>query len=324
MKGKLKVGQVLKNYKDLCDKLGLEIKGGNSKIAQMKEIERYYEFERQKYKYIVKKEHLEPLQKVDGRTNNGRNTNIYDDLMDRLIINTLIDYDGYIEESYTGLVFTLDLFTKEYEKLYKATYKRYSELHNLGVGVTKEYQQHIYNKVKNCIETSLKRLERNEIVEFDIKILIRDKNFNKSLATTIEQLQIKKATSKIYKNKGWDYHKLIVPENNRVFKRTVSKEIGINNYWNVYCIRLLNQNTIKTDENKEELIKRLANVVNKSVRNKIYKNNEGREYKPYLYSKYSLDIIKLAKLMWNLPETQLLSTNKDNNSYNDLDSCIPF
>ena len=36
----LKNGQVFKNYKELCGFMGWEIKSGNAKIAQFKELDR--------------------------------------------------------------------------------------------------------------------------------------------------------------------------------------------------------------------------------------------------------------------------------------------
>ena len=51
----LKEGMVVKNYRKLCNLLGEKIKGGDSKKAQLKDWEEYFEYEREGYKYIITK-----------------------------------------------------------------------------------------------------------------------------------------------------------------------------------------------------------------------------------------------------------------------------
>jgi hypothetical protein len=65
---KLYVGQVFKNYKELCLVLDIEIKAGmNSKESQFKELSRHCEFEKVGHKIIIKKKYDTPLPKVDRR-----------------------------------------------------------------------------------------------------------------------------------------------------------------------------------------------------------------------------------------------------------------
>lgn len=62
------VGQVVKNYKELCALLGEEIlKGGSSRTAQLKEFARYFKWERDGQKYIITDIYDTPLPKKDGR-----------------------------------------------------------------------------------------------------------------------------------------------------------------------------------------------------------------------------------------------------------------
>lgn len=55
------VGQVLKNYKELCKALGITEKKSGSKAYQLKEIERYIEYHKQGNKFIITKIYDEPL-----------------------------------------------------------------------------------------------------------------------------------------------------------------------------------------------------------------------------------------------------------------------
>jgi hypothetical protein len=51
----LKVGMKFKNYKELCETLGEKTKSGASKRSQVDKWEDYFEFKRQKFKYIITK-----------------------------------------------------------------------------------------------------------------------------------------------------------------------------------------------------------------------------------------------------------------------------
>ena len=150
---KLSEGQIFKNYRELCSELGLEVLDGNSKISQMKEIERHIKLRKDRYKLIIEEIYAEPLPKEDGRVNNGRNISNtkYDELMDAIIINLLINNGGEIEESYTYLMNNyLKFFTSEYKKLYNVGYKRYSEINNMSKGLVMTYQQKMYKVVNGC------------------------------------------------------------------------------------------------------------------------------------------------------------------------------
>lgn len=63
----LYVGQVFKNYKELCSVLGLKTTTGKSKQLQIKEIDRFMELKRDGQKYIISKIYETPKEKVDKR-----------------------------------------------------------------------------------------------------------------------------------------------------------------------------------------------------------------------------------------------------------------
>ena len=64
----LEVGQVVKNYEELCDILGLKRTTGAAKQRQMSWIEDYVSYEKDGYKFIINEissEEVVPL--ADGR-----------------------------------------------------------------------------------------------------------------------------------------------------------------------------------------------------------------------------------------------------------------
>ena len=57
---KLKVGMKLNSYKDLCSILGVKISGGNAKNKQMQEFKKYFDWEKDKYAFIITKIYNKP------------------------------------------------------------------------------------------------------------------------------------------------------------------------------------------------------------------------------------------------------------------------
>lgn len=69
----LSAGLVISNYKSLCNIVGENVKTGKSKILQLKDFERYFSYERNGNKYIIKEVYEMPKDKTDNRINGNHN-----------------------------------------------------------------------------------------------------------------------------------------------------------------------------------------------------------------------------------------------------------
>lgn len=301
--GILDLGQEIKNYRELCSLLNLDVKDGNSKIAQMKEIARFYKLRQIKYGFIVEEVYSNPLPKEDGRVNNGGHigNSKYDDLMDRVIINLLIDYGGLIEDSFSEIMSMMCFFTDKYVGLNKSGHKSFSKINNIGSGVTLTYQQKLNNIAKYCFESSLNRLSRQGVIHYEKRILVRNNRFEEYLADRELEALISLTEKQVYEEMGIKYYNRILMEVNRKFKNKVANKLEIMSYWNVYCFELVDKKMDYVEEDRGELIKRLVESVITSVKNHKMKKDED-EFKPYSYKKYQSQIDKLTRLIWNLPE----------------------
>jgi len=65
----LEVGQIHKNYKELCIVLGEEVKSGNSKDRQLVNWKRYFDWKKEGVKFTISKIYNKPLEKIDNRRN---------------------------------------------------------------------------------------------------------------------------------------------------------------------------------------------------------------------------------------------------------------
>lgn len=299
----ISVGQVVKNYKVMCSLLGDEVKNGSrSKGFQFKKWKRYFDWENEGHKFIITKIYDEPLPKEDGRINNGGNNTKYEDLMDRLIINLLVDYER-IDASYSSLMNDyFDFFTNEYKKLYSVGYKRYAEINNLGDGFVGEYQQKMGAVIRTCLMTSLNRLKNNNIIDFELNTIILDRNFEQDFADDKMLEKIKEYEDKVHDELGTTHFKTI--QNPRIYKQfneKVCEYLDITNYWKVYSFELIDKNTEKVEEDSDELVKRFIKSTIENVKNKENDYGWGK-FKPFSYPKYEPQIDKLTRLIWKLPE----------------------
>lgn len=64
---KLKVGNVYKNYRHLCNILGIEPKTSNSKLAHLKEWNRYFSYKKDGNKFIITELYNSPKEKKENR-----------------------------------------------------------------------------------------------------------------------------------------------------------------------------------------------------------------------------------------------------------------
>lgn len=71
----LKVGMILKNYKELCSVLEIEPtkKANNQRLSQFKELDRYCKYHKEGHKIIIDVIFKEVKEKVDKRTNGNNN-----------------------------------------------------------------------------------------------------------------------------------------------------------------------------------------------------------------------------------------------------------
>jgi len=86
----LKKGMIIANYKKLCELLGENVKTGTSKIAQLKEMNRYFEYHKSGNKYIIDEIYVEVLDKVDARKETKGNNNVYGKYIEQLVLDLLV------------------------------------------------------------------------------------------------------------------------------------------------------------------------------------------------------------------------------------------
>lgn len=193
---KLYVGMVIKNYKELCMLLEIEVLTSNSKKAQLKEIERYVLLEKIGHKFIVKEIYKDIKPKIENR--GGANNNIdYIKHIEVLILDMLFnDYNlkkGEIFLSKNKLLLGLQMININYAYCKDRIPKLSTHLN-----IKKILIEEFYNKTEGMlignIEKALNNLRMKSLAMWSKETAICKINSGLKLNEIEEDVKINKNT----------------------------------------------------------------------------------------------------------------------------------
>lgn len=164
----LKINDAFKNYKELCAYLGEEPKKANSKVAQIKEWERYFSFRKEGQKIIITEVFDTPQEKIDNR--GGNNNKNVKPMMDYLMSEFNTEYiDEYFTISNWSTI-VLHLMNKEVcDKTYRdddEVFQFCGENNILDPKLFRDYVGTVKFVTKNLITTAFRGLQKRGLLEY--------------------------------------------------------------------------------------------------------------------------------------------------------------
>ena len=184
----LKINDTFKNYKELCAYLGEEPKKANSKVAQLKEWERYFSFRKEGQKIIITEVFDTPKDKVDNR--GGNNNKNVKPMMDYLM--SEFNADEYLNQYFTisnWSTLILHLLSKDVcDMTYRDddTVFEYCGQHNiLDPKLFREYVGTVKCVTKNLITTAFRGLQKQGHLKYTegYKFRYQGEKYDKMVAT---------------------------------------------------------------------------------------------------------------------------------------------
>ena len=254
-------GMVIKNYKELCSLLEIEVFGGNQKKSQMKDLETYCKFHKEGQKIIIDEIYAVQKEKVDNRENGA-----YDE-MKSLILSILL-LDDYEDNRAILPIGTLLNAIGAVSRNYSATHQYQqstSEYLNMDVAYVNDFYDTTHKNLQRTLERKLNKLQDGSFIFWGKTVMICKNNvsvkFNKlgeyeldengnvvstvhkdyRLATTEEKEIILETERKYLDEFGYDdiedvYNHCRSKEFYGKVERDLRRKYNINHYFKAYDI----------------------------------------------------------------------------------------
>ena len=281
---KLSVGQTFKNFNDLCNVLGEDAKRGTSRISQINEYKRFFDFEpieKGKHPIIIKEIYDIPGAILDGRSN-GANVK-YSKNIEMVLLN-------YIRNN--GINNTIICYRSELLLLLAIVNNYYSddgydnELIDDKVVSRKQIDdwKNIANQVIDKILLSaLSSMQKRELIKYKIELIYRYDNTD-HIATSDEELYYEKVKKQELIKLGQKYNKVfkslfeIYPKYSQEFYKMLNKRIfelkgwtNIRQHFNILVIASYDFDGF-TDDMIQQCKNEINQDVSKAINNKIMKS----------------------------------------------------
>lgn len=170
----LSKGVIAKNYNDMCRLLGCKpCKGhGSDRDCQIKNWQRYFNFEKSGHKFIVTEIYDTPLPVLDGRKTKEGKYNKYIELL--LIKYLLTRKENHSDITKRELYSVLGMVNQNYGMLnYDDNYKGLQkELGKMTIFNLRQFHQRVENKLSKMLFTALESMMKRHIITYEKKFII--------------------------------------------------------------------------------------------------------------------------------------------------------
>jgi hypothetical protein len=173
-------GMIVKNYKELCNLLGEEPTTGTAKIAQLKRWARYFDYEKNGHKFIIKEIYASPLPE------DFSNNDVYSKYI-QTILAKYLKRNGCGEFTMTQLLRLCGFVNENWNDV--TMLDKYTDVQNISYAKAMYYYNqlycHVYSYCTRAIIRCLDRLSSRSFLEWNKVLYIQIGN-EKRLATQKE------------------------------------------------------------------------------------------------------------------------------------------
>ncbi|WP_194190363.1 hypothetical protein [Clostridium chrysemydis] len=161
----LKEGQVIKNYKELCNILGKETKVGKSKQLQIKDFDRYFKYKKEGNKFIIEEIYQIAKEKVDKRL-----IGVYTEDLERIILRMckkMNENENYskIELSVSGMLMQLNMINANYN-IGRYHMSKLSNYTRIPIDTVRDFYNNTSNNLRYAVERVLKQLQDRCLIKW--------------------------------------------------------------------------------------------------------------------------------------------------------------
>lgn len=154
----LQPNHTYKNYKQLCEVLEIPVKAGNSRKAQLKEMERYFKYDKKGHSFIITHIYEIPLPENNNKTK-------YITTIQKLILDKVVQFgnNGHLFISKSELLKELQMINQNY------AYAKYKQLRlaqhmNITLEEVEDFYTTSDDLLKRNIEAALNSLRNQSLI----------------------------------------------------------------------------------------------------------------------------------------------------------------
>lgn len=286
-KEKLVAGTVFKNYKDMCTEMDIEVKAGNSKKAQLKELERYCYLDKDGYKIRIK-EVYDVVKEKDNNYIGNTNRDVYGDIIKLLLLDYLTECRDNIVINRNNLYAKLGMTNRNYSTC-KANYQSLADY----IGINIRYVYDFYNindgNFKGIVDRTLNNLQDQRLIIYEaiIKVKHKDEQSTRRIFSH-ERDYLIQVEKEVLDELGYSsISKIRISSDWRSFRKRVTdklrSDIGIQYYYFAYDISINHKyirsesinlkETILHSFNREENLSKMNQIVMNNIDNNTNRRN---------------------------------------------------
>lgn len=302
---KLFIGMVVKNYKELCQLLGVGVKTGKSRQLQEKEFLRFFDYEKMQHsnEYIILDVYPEPLPTGSKGYRNTLFVNQLKILILRELLQVQENDEGNIVcyTTYARLIKTLGIiseyFYQELSKFFVAKFPEWfmkdTDLEHFKWNY-EMFKRVSIRKVKGAIEYALNALMKDDLIWFStynqIGIKTDDGTILFRKATTAEEIYIISVKKEVSNAMGYSNSRTASLYAQEKFNRLLSQRFMTDKGWDVVYYQ------IEIGTKKETLRKHINEYTSLPMPKSIYEltADEVTEYRQTFNSNLSNSLIEQA------------------------------
>lgn len=305
LEGKVKEGDCIKNYKELCKILDLPVLGGCSKTSQLKELKRFLDYEKDGQKFIITEIYDTPSKKDDKRIEG--NNSIYIKFIEIILLNYLSGKEeNKCKHTSKELWELLGMVNKHYKKI---DYEYLKENDNrITTFELDNFYLRTNQKLKKILFSALNNLHNRCILNFYKETVIVSNN-EEIVATKEQELEITKIKKIILNELGLEsMFQIYIKHKTKKFYNLLNQKLNSMFGWQYIFERLeihYSNNLVKNEIPKLEynLKKQLNQNIINSLNNELKKETERQKakYENNLSTfNFSEDHINIQQVLINL------------------------
>lgn len=194
---KIGTGQVIKNYKELCNILEIKVCSGNSKISQLEQLKEFVDYHKEGNKFVIDNIKHTEGRFIDRRTL-GNTCKTAIEIGDVILHLLLEEYRGeQLLITSTELLYRLLLITDEYKQFLFET-EKYQRNTGIDFKYLNNYRLKVGNQINDRIVTALNRLEKSGYILYNKQQNLVFKSIDEESEDSVVYPLIKESDKKIY------------------------------------------------------------------------------------------------------------------------------